>query len=77
VFLLEQRTLKFSVKLEKNTIYIFKMCLEVYGEGTVSSRTQVFVTKCGEWFQDVREDVIGDKTSTSKEYPALNPLKKE
>jgi len=70
VFVLEQRTPKFSVKLEKNTIYMFEMCLGVYGEGTMSSRTQIFVTKWGEWFQDGREDV-GDKTFTSKECPTL------
>jgi hypothetical protein len=59
------------VKLEINTIYMLKMYLGVYGEGTVSSRTQVFVTKWGEWFQDGREDVIADKTSTFKECPTL------
>jgi hypothetical protein len=74
MFPLEQRTLKLSVKLEKNTSGMFKMYLEVYGEGTVNSRTQVFVTKWREWFQGGREDVIGDKTSTSKKCQTQNQM---
>ena len=43
----------------------------------MSSRTQVFVTKWGEWFEDGREDVIGDETSTSKECQTLNQMQKK
>jgi hypothetical protein len=74
VFPLEQRTLKFLVKSEKNTTDMLKMYLEVYGEGTLSSRTQVFFTKWGEWFRDGRENVIGDNTSTCKECQTLSQM---